>query len=138
MHLRPILAVAVTLLLVPAFSACRDGDSGDAPDESRRIVDAPIVSIDILVRESFPPGYTAHATSGLPSGCAKFHEAKITGRREDLVTIAVTNTLPTDPDVICSAIYGYYESNVDLGQDFTSGRTYTVKVNDKTTTFVAQ
>ena len=102
MHLRPILAVAVTLLLVPAFSACRDGDSGDAPDESRRIVDAPIVSIDILVRESF------------------------------------TNTLPTDPDVICSAIYGYYESNVDLGQDFTSGRTYTVKVNDNTTTFVAQ
>ena len=35
-------------------------------------------------------------------------------------------------------IYGSYELNVNLGSDFRSGTTYTVRVNDKSTTFVAQ
>lgn len=137
-HLRPILAAAVVLLLAPAIAACRDGGSNGSSDDSRRIVDAPIESIDILVRESFSPGYTAHITSGLPSGCAKFNEAKVTGRTGDSITIAVTNTLPTATNIACTTIYGFHETNLDLGQDFVSGRTYTVKANDKSKTFVAQ
>jgi hypothetical protein len=31
-----------------------------------------------------------------------------------------------------------YELNIPLGSDFESGKTYTVNVNDKTTTFKAQ
>ena len=54
------------------------------------------------------------------------------------ITIRVTNTIPDDDDVACTAIYGYHESNVDLGQDFVSGRTYTVKVNAEMKTFTAQ
>lgn len=137
-HLGSIHAAAVVLLLALAMSACRDGDSDGPSGDSRRIVDAPIESIDILVRESFPPGYTAHITSGLPSGCAKFNEAKVTGRTGDSITIAVTNTLPAATNIACTTIYGFHETNLDLGQDFVSGRTYAVKVNDKTKTFVAQ
>ena len=46
--------------------------------------------------------------------------------------------MPSDPKTICTGIYGYHETNLDLGQDFVSGRTYTVQVNDKEETFRAQ
>jgi hypothetical protein len=123
---------------VLAFAACtpRNDSGGSSPE--RKVVEAPIESIDILVRESFPPGYTAHITSGLPSGCAQFDKAAITGRDGDTITIRVTNTMPADDHVACTMIYGYHESNVDLGQDFVSGRAYTLKVNDQTHTFRAQ
>jgi hypothetical protein len=32
-------------------------------------------------------------------------------------------------------IYGTYELSIDLGRDFRPGATYTVHVNDKTSTF---
>lgn len=125
-----LLAVAVAILAA--------GCSPREAEGERRIVEAPIEAIDILVRESAPPGYTAKITSGLPSGCARFHEATITGRSGATITISVTNTVPADPDTICTDIYGYHETNVDLGQDFVSGRTYTVRVNGTEETFRAQ
>ena len=42
------------------------------------------------------------------------------------------------PNTVCTEIYGYLKTNLDLGQGFTSGQTYTVQVNDKTKTFTAQ
>ncbi len=122
----------MAVAIVAAGCSPRDAEGG------RTIVDAPIEAIDILVRESFPPGYTAKITSGLPSGCARFHEAKITGRSGATITISITNTMPSDPKTICTGIYGYHETNLDLGQDFVSGRTYTVQVNNKEETFRAQ
>lgn len=129
---RGLLLLAMAVAIVAAGCSPRDAEGG------RTIVDAPIEAIDILVRESFPPGYTAKITSGLPSGCARFHEAKITGRSGTTITISVTNTMPSDPKTICTGIYGYHETNLDLGQDFVSGRTYTVQVNNKEETFRAQ
>jgi len=132
------LALAALVSLTALGLACSPRDQSGGTSGSRKVVDAPIEAVDVLVRESFPPGYTAHITSGLPSGCAKFDKAEITGRAADTITIRVTNTMPADDNVACTAIYGYHESNVDLGQDFVSGRTYTIKVNDKTHTFTAQ
>ena len=129
---RGLLLLAVAVAILAAGCSPRDSEGG------RKIVDAPIEAIDILVRESFPPGYTAKITSGLPSGCAQFHEAKVTGRSGTTITISVTNTMPSDPKAICTDIYGYHETNLDLGQDFVSGQTYTVKVNDRKETFRAQ
>lgn len=130
-----VVAVLATAL---AFTACTPRNESGGASGDRKVVEAPIESVDILVRESFPPGYTAHITSGLPSGCAKFDKAGITGRTGDTITVSVTNTMPADDNVACTAIYGFHESNIDLGQDFVSGRTYTLKVNDKTETFTAQ
>lgn len=126
--------VAAQMLICLSMAAC----NGDSADDERKVVEAPIESIDILVRESFPPGYTAKITSGLPSGCARFHGARIANRVAETITVKVTNTLPAEDGVPCTAIYGYHEANVDLGQDFVSGQTYTVKANDKEKTFTAQ
>lgn len=136
-HHRPAPPLGL-LLFALAVAILAAGCSPRDPEGGRTIVDAPIEAIDILVRESFPPGYTAKITSGLPSGCARFHEAKITGRSGTTITISVTNTVPSDPQTICTDIYGYHETNLDLGQDFVPGRTYTVRANDKEATFRAQ
>lgn len=134
----PLGLISVTLLVLGA--ACSLGPDGDGGGTSsdRKVVPAPIDNLSILVRESFPPQYAVQITSGLPSGCAQFHEAKLLGRTGNTITITVTNTLPADPEIVCTAIYGTHESTVELGSDFISGQQYTVDVNGTTTTFTAQ
>lgn len=100
-------------------------------------VPAPIDAVDIRVMESFPPQYMLHVVSGLPSGCARF-ERYVVDRKGDTIEVTVTNLVPADENVVCTAIYGQVESNIPLGSDFQSGKTYTVKVNDVIKTFVAQ
>ncbi len=75
--------------------------------------------------------------AGLPSGCAQQykHEAE---REGNVITVTVLNSLPTATDMACTAIYGMYELNINLGSDFEPGETYTVLVNDKETSFTAQ
>jgi hypothetical protein len=140
-YLAALLAVACAIILLLVVG-CVPGNSGGsdatATQGTRKSVAAPIEELEILTRESAPPGYTLHITSGLPGGCAQFEAATITGRDGNTITVSVTNTLPADDETICTAIYGYKETNLDLGQDFVSGRTYTVNVNDKQTTFTAQ
>jgi len=135
-----IAAVLLALAAVTALAAvCReDGGTVDGPDYPTTVVDAPIDELDVLTLESFPPQYNVRILSGLPSGCARFHEASVTDRSGDVITIRVTNTTNADPDVACTAIYGTHESFVGLGSDFVSGRTYTVNVNGRSTTFIAQ
>ena len=126
------------IAVAAAAPVCRDRGAAPTPTPARTVVDAPIDGLDVLVRESFPPGYTLRVVSGLPSGCAQFDRADITGRRDTTITVHVTNTMPADPMTACTAIYGTHESFLDLGTDFTPSTTYTVRVNDKATTFVAQ
>jgi hypothetical protein len=76
--------------------------------------------------------------SGLPSGCAEFHSAELTSTQDQTFTIRVQNTMPADPNAICTAIYGMHESIVELGSDLVSGTQYTVRANDKELTFTAQ
>lgn len=99
---------------------------------------APIEDVDVLVLESFPPQYAARVTSGLPSGCAEYSRT-VVQRVGDLVRLTVYNTMPSDPMVACTMIYGMVTHNTPLGSDFVPGRTYTVEVNGKVEhTFVAQ
>lgn len=137
-----ILVAAASAVLVFAASGCVSGrDGGDATaaaTPATTIVAAPINKVDVLVRESAPPGYTAHIVSGLPSGCARFHSAEITGQAGNTITIGVKNTMPADANTVCTAIYGYHETNVDLGTDFAPRQQYIVLVNDKSATFTTQ
>ena len=135
---RAASVLALLAILAVLATACSPRTPSGSSNGDREVVPAPIDGLEILIRESFPPGYTLKITSGLPSGCAKFHGARIAGRSGDEITVTVTNTIPTDDNIACTAIYGMHETNLDLGQDFVSGRTYTVKVNDKQTTFRAQ
>ena len=98
---------------------------------------APIDGLDVLTLESFPPQYMLHVKAGLPSGCAQPFSNRIVGRQGNVIQVEVLNSLP-DGNPICTAIYGMYDLNINLGSNFTSGQSYTVKVNDKEVTFKAQ
>ena len=107
------------------------------PPPGTHLEPAPIDDASIVVRESFPPQYAVHILSGMPSGCHHFESATVT-RSGDVITIDVENRVTGGPDTACTAIYGTHESNVDLGSDFVSGKTYTVRVNDRVLELHAQ
>jgi hypothetical protein len=121
-----LLVLAAAGLAVAAFAGCStDGDVGSA----RRAELAPIESAELVARESFPVAYAVHVTSGLPSGCAVFDRIDVE-RAGDVVALTVWNTLPADPEVACTMIYGMTSNTAEIGSDFMPGRTYTVRIND--------
>jgi len=121
---------AILLVGAVAFASARGELS---PAFGRQTVPAPIDGVQVVVRESNPPQVTLNVKAGLPSGCAQ-RESYSMSRTGDTVIVRVLNSMPTG-DVACTMIYGTYELNIDLGRDFRAGGTYTVNVNDKTTTF---
>jgi hypothetical protein len=127
------LLLAVLVLSTVAYVAA--ASRAPAAPSGRQQIAAPIDQVDVLIRESNPPQVTVKIAAGLPSGCAQ-RDSYSVSRTGDTITVSVLNTMPKD-DLLCTAIYGTYELNVDLGSSFTVGTTYTVRVNDKTTTFKA-
>ena len=117
------------------------GVPGPAPAEPAEPamvqVAAPIDSVEVNVAESFPPQYFVVVTSVLPNGCFQFDNYELSRNREE-ITITVTNLKPVDKNIACTEQLRIVESNVALGSDFESGKTYTLLVNDVTETFVAQ
>jgi hypothetical protein len=125
------LSLAAILLIGAVAFASGRGDL--IPIPGRQTVPAPIDDVQVVIRDSNPPQVTLNVKAGLPSGCAQ-RESHSVSRAGDTFTVRVLNSMPTG-NVACTMIYGTYELNLDLGRDFRAGRTYTVNVNDKTTTF---
>jgi len=125
------VTVAAIVIIGAVALASPRGGSGVAP--GRHTVVAPIEQLDVLIRESAPPQVTLKVRAGLPNGCAQQHSHSVT-RAGDAFTVTVLNSMP-DGNPICDLRYGIYELNIDLGREFRPGATYTVHVNDKTTTF---
>ena len=123
--------VALALTSAPGVPDPAPGNSGQTP--GRVTVPAPIDKVDALVRESAPPQVSVRIKAGLPSGCAQ-RDSHSVSRSGEAFTVTVLNSMPTG-NPICTMIYGTYELNIDLGSQFAAGTTYTVHVNDKTTTF---
>jgi hypothetical protein len=116
------------LLAALALASCAGAEPAPPAAESRVEVRAPIVSVALRVAESHPPQYFADVVSALPNGCTQF--ARFTVRREgDVVFVDVFNTVPGDPSVMCTMIYGERETAVPLGSDFRPAATYTLDVN---------
>jgi hypothetical protein len=92
--------------------------------------------LEVRTVGSAPTRYTLVVSAGLPSGCAKQHSHAV-NRAGDTITVTVLNSMPPG-DPICTMIYGMYDLNIDLGSDFRAGSTYTVRVNDRTTTFTGR
>lgn len=126
-----VLSLATILVLGAVAVASARGQASPTP--GRQTVAAPIDDIQVLIRESSPPQVTLKVKAGLPSGCAQ-RDSHSLNRVGDTITVTVLNTIPTG-NPICTMIYGTYELNIDLGRDFSPGATYTVRVNEKTTTF---
>jgi hypothetical protein len=101
-------------------------------EEELEIKPAPIHDVEVYIMESYPVQIGVYIKGGLSDGCTTFHDAAVT-REGKIVNIKVTTQRPVD--AVCPAVYTYFEENINLGSDFTSGETYTLKVNDYTTTF---
>jgi hypothetical protein len=93
---------------------------------------APIHEVTASIMKSNPPQIGVYIKGGLRDGCTTFNDIEIT-REGSTINIKVTVQHPKD--TFCPAIYGYFEKNINLGSDFTVGKTYTLNVNDFTTTF---
>jgi hypothetical protein len=128
-----LLAVAVVALLALGALALAGSQAAAPADPQRRTVPAPIDGLEVVIRESAPPQVSLKVNAGLPSGCARQHSHQVS-RSGEVITVTVLNSMPSG-DPICTMIYGNYELTIDLGSDFEPGRTYTVRVNDQTTTF---
>lgn len=128
-----VAVLVATAALAIGAAALSGGPAGTTPMETRRTVPAPIDALDVVIRESMPPQVSLKVSAGLPSGCAQQHSHQVT-RSGDRFTVTVLNSFPTG-EPSCTMIYGTYDLMIDLGSDFQPGTTYTVQVNDKTTTF---
>ena len=82
---------------------------------------------------SNPPQVGVYIKGGLRDGCTTFHNIEI-AREASHVNITVTVQHPKD--VSCPAVYTYFEKEINLGSDFSAGVTYSLDVNDYSTTFV--
>ena len=132
----PVLVPAPLRPTTPSADAPTPGANGPGETGVTRKL-APIDGVDIRVAESMPPQYFVDVTYGLPSGCAR-PDGYDAGRAGDRIEIRVYYLMPSDPNVVCTMIYGTGTHNVPLGSDFTAGTTYTVDVNGTTKTFTAQ
>ena len=130
---RPALIVSAALLLLAAgaiaFAATRDA----AGVSDRRLVPAPIDATSVAVRAA-DQHVILSVHAGLPSGCAK-QDSHAVSRAGDAITVTVNNSMPSAGNTVCTAIYGTSELQLDLGSDFKTGSTYTIRVNDRTQTF---
>ena len=93
---------------------------------------APIHEVEVYFLESFPVQVGVRIEGGLRDGCTTFHDAVVT-REGNAIDIEVTTQRPKG--AICTEVYGFFEESLVLGSDFTPGTTYTLKVNDYSTTF---
>jgi SecD/SecF GG-like protein len=130
------LATIAIVVVVGVLAMARTGGALLPAPAGRQTVAAPVDGLDVRVMESFPPQYMLNIRAGLPSGCAQ-QDSHAVSRVGGTITVTVLNSMPNG-DPPCTMIYGSYELNINLGIDFLSGSTYTVQVNDKTTTFTAQ
>ena len=138
MDVRRIALAGVAALGIVGLAAIVGAGSGPAPaapgqptpSPDRQTVPAPIDRLEVVTAGS---QVTLKVTAGLPSGCAKQGSHSVS-RAGDMINVSVLNTMPTG-NPICTMIYGQYDLSIDLGGGFVAGRTYTVRVNDKSTTF---
>jgi len=93
---------------------------------------APIDEVKVNILKSNPPQISVYIKGGLADGCTTFHNIE-TVREGNTINIKVTVQRPRG--VSCPAIYTWFEKEVNLGTDFAFGTTYTLNVNDYSTTF---
>ncbi len=130
--LYPVLSAILAIIAVSAGCQSSTPDTGNQEIEIRS---APIHEVQVNIAESYPVQIFVYIKGGLRDSCTTFHELKVE-RSGNTVNIEVTTERPRK--ATCAQVYGYFEENVALGSDFTSGETYTVRVNDYMTGFVMQ
>jgi inhibitor of cysteine peptidase len=122
------LVVFITTFMLIFILGCQSSS-----EEELDIKNAPIHEVNVTIGMSLPPQVLVYIQGGLSDGCTTFHDLE-TERSGNTITITVTTQRPRD--AVCTQVYGYFERYISLGTDFISGETYTVNVNDMSTSFV--
>jgi hypothetical protein len=107
------------------------GSQGNAPqpvEPAVKQVPAPVESVQINITDRQTGSATLTVVSGLPSGCAKLASFE-TNQQVDPITVTVLNSVPADPNIMCTAIYGIVESEAKLSASYTACEIYIVEVN---------
>ncbi|MFC1864580.1 hypothetical protein ACFLYG_01975 [Chloroflexota bacterium] len=125
-----LAALAFMVVIVTAV-----GCKPEISEQEIEVRPAPIHEVRVNIAESFPPQIFIYIKGGLADSCTTFHELAVE-RSVNTINIEVTTQRPKG--AICAQVYGFFEKNVGLGSDFTSGETYIVNVNDQATSFVMQ
>jgi len=127
---RVFYLIAVLLLVLPA-TGC-EGSVFEA-FEDLEIKLAPIEDISVMMLTSDPPQIQVYLKGGLADSCTTFHDLKT---ERSVSTFQITVTVQRPRDAVCAQVYSTFERFENLGSDFAPGETYTVHVNDRTTSFV--
>ena len=125
-----LVALVLAVLLTAAVS-CQP----EPAEPGIEIRLAPIEEVQINIAESYPQQIFVYIKGGLSDSCTTFHDLT-TERSGNTINIEVTTQRPKGE--VCAQVYSFFERNVSLGTDFTSGETYIINVNDETTSFVMQ
>ena len=92
-------------------------------------VPAPIENASVKPPEAVGGDYSLKVTSGLPSGCARFSDIQVERDGNEFL-VEVTNRVPNPKEpVACTAVYGYHDSEISLGDGLNVGEGYTVIIN---------
>ncbi len=99
--------------------------------------DSPVEDVEV---SGSGDNYTLTVVSRLPLGssCSKFNGYQINRRFSDRVEVTVTHMEVTAENVPCTADLPVVNTEIPLGDDFESGRKYTVSVNGEETAFTAR
>ena len=100
------------------------------------MVPAPIKRINIY---NHPDGWQElNWTSIIPTTCSEFGDTSVE-RDGAQLKVSITNRVAVDPRADCKPVYQSQRSgSLLIGSDFEPGVTYTVQVNDLSTTFAGQ
>ena len=97
---------------------------------------SPIEAVEVMVSESNPPEYSLNVSSRLPRGssCSRFNGYEVVRRSDESIEVTMTYLMvPPTQLVACTADLPIVRTDVPLGDEFTSGETYAVKVNGELT-----
>ncbi len=98
-------------------------------EDATIVVQAPLVESTVVPPDSADGPYTLKITSGLPSGCTWFSHYILSVQGNDF-SVELMNRMPADETIACTAIYGYHDGQLTLGDGALSpGETYTVTIN---------
>lgn len=94
----------------------RDSTDTDDPGYETVLEPAPIESVELIEDPDNPGFFLLQVTSGLPSGCASFHDWSVEQTGELELTLTVLNRVPAPDQLIaCTQIYGFAEHTIPLG-----------------------
>ncbi|MDP6823230.1 MAG: hypothetical protein QF554_08050 [Dehalococcoidia bacterium] len=121
-------------ILGQPLDARSDSDVADPSVTIRKLVDAPIESVDLVIMESDPVQITVEIVARLSNGCQE-PGGVVSHNAGNIFGLTVSNSVPALDGIACTDDLRVYEESVligsrNVGEEFRPGVIYTLVVND--------